>query len=98
MASDGDATAAPPTSGGDDPLQKTSPRNSAHLANMAIPEARQQSFEELYGPPENLLEIEVRTAPMPPIYSLIFAGRVPLSRGRGPGDRGDCEQMESPID
>jgi hypothetical protein len=26
---------------------------------MAIPEARQQSFEELYGPPENLLEIEV---------------------------------------
>ena len=27
---------------------------------QSIPDARQQSFEELYGPPENFLEIEVR--------------------------------------
>ncbi len=27
---------------------------------QAIPDARQQSFEEIYGPPENFLEIEVR--------------------------------------
>ena len=26
---------------------------------QAIPDARQQSFEEIYGPPENFLEIEV---------------------------------------
>lgn len=26
---------------------------------QAIPEPRQQSFEEIYGPPENFLEIEV---------------------------------------
>lgn len=29
---------------------------------QAIPDARQQSFEEIYGPPENFLEIEVRIA------------------------------------
>jgi hypothetical protein len=37
---------------------------------QSIPDARQQSFEELYGPPENFLEIEVRllaasTRPVP---------------------------------
>ena len=26
---------------------------------QAMPELRQQSFEEIYGPPENFLEIEV---------------------------------------
>lgn len=26
---------------------------------QSLPESRQQSFEELYGPPENFLEIEV---------------------------------------
>jgi len=29
---------------------------------QSLPDARSQSFEELYGPPENFLEIEVRTA------------------------------------
>lgn len=29
---------------------------------QSLPDARQQSFEELYGPPENFLEIEVRRA------------------------------------
>ena len=27
---------------------------------QSLPDARQQSFEEIYGPPENFLEIEVR--------------------------------------
>lgn len=26
---------------------------------QALPDSRQQSFEEIYGPPENFLEIEV---------------------------------------
>ena len=30
---------------------------------QAMPDARQQSFEEIYGPPENFLEIEVRLLP-----------------------------------
>ena len=28
---------------------------------QTLPDARQQSFEEIYGPPENFLEIEVPT-------------------------------------
>lgn len=36
-------------------------------SNMqAMPDARQQSFEEIYGPPENFLEIEVSLAPLIP--------------------------------
>merc|ERR1712187_33860 len=31
-----------------------------HSTMQAVPEPRQQSFEEIYGPPENFLEIEVR--------------------------------------
>lgn len=27
---------------------------------QSVPDARQQTFEEIYGPPENFLEIEVR--------------------------------------
>jgi len=27
---------------------------------QSVPESRQQTFEEIYGPPENFLEIEVR--------------------------------------
>jgi hypothetical protein len=38
-------------------------KDSSHLANMALPEARQQSYEEIYGPPENVLEIEVLPPP-----------------------------------
>ncbi len=30
---------------------------------QAMPDARQQSFEEIYGPPENFLEIEVSVFP-----------------------------------
>lgn len=28
---------------------------------QSVPDARQQTFEEIYGPPENFLEIEVPT-------------------------------------
>ena len=37
---------------------------------QAMPDARQQSFEEIYGPPENFLEIEVSSA-IPPFPSWI---------------------------
>jgi hypothetical protein len=30
---------------------------------QSLPDARSQSFEELYGPPENFLEIEVGLPP-----------------------------------
>ena len=33
---------------------------------QAVPESRQQTFEEIYGPPENFLEIEVRQARFSP--------------------------------
>ena len=32
---------------------------------QSLPESRQQSFEELYGPPENFLEIEVQRSHSP---------------------------------
>ena len=41
---------------------------------QAMPDARQQSFEEIYGPPENFLEIEVQ---MMLFYTLMTA--VPIS-------------------
>jgi sorting nexin-3/12 len=30
---------------------------------QALPDSRQQTFEEIYGPPENFLEIEVSVSP-----------------------------------
>jgi splicing factor 3A subunit 1/sorting nexin-3/12 len=30
---------------------------------QSMPDTRQQSFDEIYGPPENFLEIEVRYFP-----------------------------------
>ena len=33
---------------------------------QALPESRTQTFEEIYGPPENFLEIEVRISPLLP--------------------------------
>lgn len=39
---------------------------------QAMPDARQQSFEEIYGPPENFLEIEVSARPsVPPQKPLV---------------------------
>lgn len=32
---------------------------------QAVPESRQQTFDEIYGPPENFLEIEVSLHPHP---------------------------------
>ncbi|OJJ34154.1 hypothetical protein ASPWEDRAFT_562227 [Aspergillus wentii DTO 134E9] len=45
---------------------------------QAVPESRQQTFEEIYGPPENFLEVEVIPSPLPPclivplVRSLIY--------------------------
>jgi hypothetical protein len=53
---------------------------------QSVPESRQQSFEEIYGPPENFLEIEVShpvtsSEPYPEIANLsqYAAGLVPIS-------------------
>jgi hypothetical protein len=40
------------------PSSPTSPLHRTMLSSM--PDTRQQSFDEIYGPPENFLEIEVR--------------------------------------
>ncbi|EMR81646.1 hypothetical protein ACHAPC_004933 [Botrytis cinerea] len=50
-----------PVAGQTSPKSPTSPgRSSIPSAMQAMPDSRQQSFEEIYGPPENFLEIEVR--------------------------------------
>lgn len=38
------------------------PRQAAPMM-QAMPDSRSQTFEEIYGPPENFLEIEVRLTP-----------------------------------
>lgn len=49
-----------PVAGQTSPKSPTSPgRSSIPSAMQAMPDSRQQSFEEIYGPPENFLEIEV---------------------------------------
>jgi hypothetical protein len=55
------------------PTSPTSPTASAAAAAarlhrpimQSLPDTRQQSFDEIYGPPENFLEIEVRQ----PLYT-----------------------------
>ena len=45
------------------------------LKMQALPDARQQSFEEIYGPPENFLEIEVRghnLSPLPAFLKMLM--------------------------
>ncbi|KAK9777296.1 hypothetical protein SCAR479_06025 [Seiridium cardinale] len=69
------STGQDPTSGGTAPQPATakspmsspqspaSPRGMASMSRpiiQSMPDTRQQSFEEIYGPPENFLEIEVR--------------------------------------
>ena len=45
---------------------------------QALPDARQQSFDEIYGPPENFLEIEVLNpvkrfpSPLLPLLSPLY--------------------------
>ena len=56
---------------------------------QSLPDARQQSFEELYGPPENFLEIEVILEPTTYrsqlICSLNTQVRNPMTHGVGRG-------------
>lgn len=40
-----------------------SPTRSDNPTMQSVPESRQQTFEEIYGPPENFLEIEVSYHP-----------------------------------
>lgn len=37
---------------------------------QSLPDTRQQSFDEIYGPPENFLEIEVSSSLTPSVGSL----------------------------
>ncbi|KAM0280144.1 hypothetical protein ACHAQH_004216 [Verticillium albo-atrum] len=53
---DQDGARAP--GGAESPTSPTSPFHRPIL--QAMPDNRQQSFDEIYGPPENFLEIEVR--------------------------------------
>jgi len=48
---------------------------------QSMPETRTQSFDEIYGPPENFLEIEVCVSPLlaPPPWA---ADRRSIGRGR----------------
>jgi hypothetical protein len=48
------------------PPPKSSPRMFHRPIMQSMPDNRQQSFDEIYGPPENFLEIEVR---LPLVYS-----------------------------
>lgn len=47
---------------------------------QSVPESRQQSFEEIYGPPENFLEIEVSPYTTPntkqALYTLVTSIRM----------------------
>ncbi|KAH6887922.1 Phox homologous domain-containing protein [Thelonectria olida] len=47
-------------SAGTDSKSPESPSNLHRPILQAMPDTRQQSFDEIYGPPENFLEIEVR--------------------------------------
>lgn len=41
---------------------------------QAVPESRQQTFEEIYGPPENFLEIEVSRLSLSFFYPIPSSG------------------------
>ena len=57
MSSSSDQPAAQPPS---------SPSDKFHRPILqSMPDTRQQSFDEIYGPPENFLEIEVPPHPLP---------------------------------
>jgi hypothetical protein len=77
------------------PTSPTSPTSSDAAAAAArlhrpilqsLPDTRQQSFDEIYGPPENFLEIEVRARPpslLPPPPAL-FPTFAPPSQSTPP--------------
>ena len=55
------------------PLRRTTGLAPPVAIMQAMPDSRQQSFEEIYGPPENFLEIEVSSAsPSTPSLSFPF--------------------------
>ncbi|KAF5972490.1 GRD19 [Fusarium coicis] len=50
---------------------------------QSMPDTRQQSFDEIYGPPENFLEIEVRSLVPHAPYPLPYIVRNPRTHGMG---------------
>ena len=53
----------PPTSANDSAAKAAAAAARLHRPILqSLPEARPQSFDEIYGPPENFLEIEVRVS------------------------------------
>lgn len=68
------AFATPPS-----PLGPTQSRNPTTM--QSVPESRQQTFEEIYGPPENFLEIEVSRHPA---ISFSLGGTTQLPRDSYP--------------
>ncbi|KAL9123244.1 MAG: hypothetical protein Q9187_000189 [Circinaria calcarea] len=58
-----------------------------------MPDARQQSFEEIYGPPENFLEIEVRILESFPPHSSIPAHPPIFSQVKNPQTHGTSRGM-----
>ena len=55
-----------PTDKASSPEEPSSPSQSHRPIMQAMPDTRQQSFDEIYGPPENFLEIEVSLLPSRP--------------------------------
>lgn len=60
---------------------------------QALPDARQQSFEEIYGPPENFLEIEVFTSPDCKALLVLTGELMRLSQVRNPQTHGVGRHM-----
>lgn len=44
---------------------------------QSLPDSRAQTYEELYGPPENFLEIEVRTSQTHPSHRHSWSPLIP---------------------
>lgn len=60
---------------------------------QAMPDARQQSFEEIYGPPENFLEIEVDLVSRPRKMRSQLTMMLPLLQIRNPQTHGTSRSM-----
>lgn len=58
-----------------------------------MPDARQQSFEEIYGPPENFLEIEVRSLTAYLLRWSEFYANVAVSEVKNPQTHGTSRNM-----
>ncbi|MCJ1421806.1 Sorting nexin-3 [Xylographa parallela] len=61
---------------------------------QAMPDARQQSFEEIYGPPENFLEIEVRSGlSSSHLAPIMLTSSLPSPQVKNPQTHGTSRSM-----